>query len=73
MFSMADPGFHGGSAVKNWPTKAEDVSSIPGSGRSYGDGKGSPLQYSCLGNNMDRGTWRATVLGVAKRQIRLSN
>ena len=41
-------------------------SSIPGSGRSAGEGKGSPLQYSCLGNPMDRGAWQDTVYGVAK-------
>ena len=37
------------------------MSSIPGLGRSPGEGNGNPLQYSCLGNPMDRGTWRATV------------
>ena len=49
---------------------------IPGSGRSPGEGNGNPLQYSCLGNPMDRGAWRATVHGVAKeldRTERLSN
>ena len=40
--------------------------SIPGSGRSFGEGNGNPLQYSCLGNPMDRGAWSATVHGVAK-------
>ena len=39
---------------------------IPGSGRSPGEGNGTPLQYFCLGNPIDRGTWRATVHGVAK-------
>ncbi|CAI9161683.1 unnamed protein product [Rangifer tarandus platyrhynchus] len=39
---------------------------IPGSGRSPGGGNGNPLQYSCLGNSMDRGAWRATVHGVAR-------
>ena len=43
-------GFWGGSAVKNSPTSAGDVSSIPGSGRSPREGNGNPLQYSCLGN-----------------------
>ena len=38
----------------------------PGSGRSPGGGNGNPLQYSCLGNSMDRGAWRATVHGVAR-------
>ena len=43
-----------------------EVGSIPGSGRSPGDGNGNPLQYSCLGNAMDRGAWGATVHGVAE-------
>ena len=45
--------------------------SILGSGRSPGGGHGNPLQYSCLGNSMDRGSWWATVLGVAKSWTRL--
>ena len=45
---------------------AGDLGSIPGSGRSPGEGNGNPLQYSCLGNPMDRGAWWATVHGVAK-------
>ena len=44
-----------------------DPGSIPGSGRSSAEGNGNPLQYSCLGNPMDRGDWWATVHGVAKR------
>ena len=59
-------GFPGGSVVKNLPASAGDVGSIPGLGRSPGGGNGNPLQYSCLGNFMDRGAWQATVLGVAK-------
>ena len=50
--------------VKNMPARAEDIKeagSIPGSGRSCGGGHGSPLQYSCLENPMDRGARRATV------------
>ena len=43
-----------------------DTGSIPGEGRSPGEGNGNPLQYSCLGNPMDRGAWRATVHGVTK-------
>ena len=43
-----------------------DVGSIPGSGRPLGGGHGSPLQYSCLENPMDRGAWQATVHGVAQ-------
>ena len=44
-----------------------DAGSIPGSGRSPGEGNDNPLQYSCLGNPMDRGAWWATVRGVTKR------
>ena len=59
-------GFSGGSVVKNPPANAGNVSSIPGLGRSPGGGNGTQLQYSCLGNPMDRGAWRAAVRGVAK-------
>ena len=45
---------------------AGDLGSIPGSGRSSGEGNGNPLQYPCLENPMDRGAWQATVHGVAK-------
>ena len=48
------------------------MSSIPDSGRSPGEGNGNPLQYSCLGNPMDRGAWRATVRGFSKNWLRLS-
>ena len=51
--------------VENLPANAGDLGSIPGSGRSPGGGNGNPLQYSCLGNSMDRGTWRSTVHRVA--------
>ena len=50
-----------------------DVGSIPGSGRSPRGGNDNPLQYSCLGNPMDRGAWWATVHGVAKSQTGLRN
>ena len=66
-------GFPGGSVVKNLPASAGDTGLIPGSGRSPGRGNGNLLQYSCLGNPMDRGAWRATVHGVAKSQTRLSD
>ena len=59
-------GFPGGSVVQNTPAEARDTDSIPGSGRSPGEGNGNPLQYSCLENPMDRGDWWATVQGVAK-------
>ena len=50
-----------------------NVDSIPGSGRSPGEGNGNPLQYSCLGNSMDRGAWWATGHGVMKELSRLSD
>ena len=50
---------------------AGDLGSIPGSGRSPGDGNGNPLQYSCLENPMDRGTWQATAHRVAKSHRQL--
>ena len=53
--------------------KAGDVGSVPGLARSPGEGKGNPLQYSCLGNPMDRGTWQVTVHGVPKSQVRSSH
>ena len=62
-------GFPGGSVVKNPPASAgdaRDVSSISGSGRSPGVGNGNPLQYSCLGNPMDRGGWWAIVHRVTE-------
>ena len=59
--------------VKNLPASAGDPGSIPGSGRSPGEGNGNAFQYSCLENPMDRGAWRATVRGVTKSQTRLSN
>ena len=52
--------------VKNLPANVGDTSSIPGLGRSLGEGNGIPLQYSYLGNPMDRGAWWATVYEVAK-------
>ena len=55
-----------GSMVKNPPVNAGDAGSIPGSGRSPGEGKGNLLQYSCLENSIDREAWWAKVHGVAK-------
>ena len=57
--------------VNSPPANAEDLGSIPGSGRSPGGGNGHPLQYLCLGNPMDRGTWRAAVHRAAKSQAQL--
>ena len=59
-------GFPDGSAGKNPPANAGEAGLIPGLGRSPGGGNGNPLQYSCLGNPMDRGAWLATVHGVLK-------
>ena len=62
-------GFPGDSVVKNLPANAGDIrdaGSIPGSGRSPGEGNGNPLQYSCLENSIDRGACWATVHGVAR-------
>ena len=59
--------------VKNLPANAGDEGSIPRSGRSPGGGNGNPLQYSFLENSMDRGAWQATVHGLAKSQIQLSD
>ena len=60
--------FSGGSVVKNPPAKAGDMGSIPGSGRSLGEGNGNPLQHSCLENSKDRGAWWATVGGRGQSQ-----
>ena len=59
-------GFPGGSDGKESTCNAGDPDLIPGLGRSPGEGNGSPLQYSCLENSMERGAWRATVHGVTK-------
>ena len=64
-------GFPDGLAVKNLPANVEDMGSIPGLGRSLGEGNGNPLQYCCLGNPMDRGAWRGIVHGVSKSLTRL--
>ena len=61
-------GIPGGSDNKESACNAGNPGSIPGSGRSPGEGNGYPLQYSCLENPMDRGAWRAAVHGVAKSQ-----
>jgi len=59
-------GYPGASAVKNLLVNAGDTGSMPGLGGSPGEGNDNPLQYSCLGNPMDRGAWWATVYGVAE-------
>ena len=65
-------GFPGGSVVKNLPANEEDLSSIPGSGRSPGEENGNPLQYSCLGKPVDREAWESTVFRVTKSQTQLT-
>ena len=66
-------GFPGGSEVKASACNAGDLGSIPGLGRSPGEGNGNPLQYSCLENPMDGGAWWAIVHGVAKSRTQLSD
>ena len=63
----------GGTVLKNLPANARDAGDVgtsSESGRSPGVGNGTPLQYSCLENSMDRGVWPATNYGMAKSQIR---
>ena len=65
--------FPGGSDSKESACNVGDLDSVPGTGRSPGEGNGNPLQCSCPENPMDRGDWWATVHGVAKRQTCLSD
>ena len=65
--------FPGGSEGEESACNAEDPVSTPELGRCPGEGKGNSLQYSCLRNPMDRGAWRATVHGITKSWILLSN
>ena len=68
--------FPSGTVVKNLPANTGDAGnsgSVPVLGRSPGGRHGNPLQYSCLENSMDRGAWRATVIGEAKSQTQFSN
>ena len=71
--SLLTRGFPGGSEVKASAYNVGDLGSIPGSGRSPGEGNGNPLQYSCLENPMDGGAWWATVHGVTKSWTQLSD
>ena len=64
--------FSCGSDGKESACNAGDLGLIPGSGRFPGEGNGNPLQYPCLENFIDRGTWQTTVHGVAKSWIQLS-
>ena len=65
--------FLGGSDGKASGYNVGDLGSIPGLGRNPGEGNGTPLQYSCLENPIERGAWWAAVHGVTKSQTRLSN
>ena len=65
-------GFPGGSVLQNRLASAGDVGSIPGLGRSPGEGNGNPLQYSCLRNPMDREDWWIESMGLQSR-ARFSN
>ena len=62
-------GLPDGSVVKNPPANSGDMGLIPWLGRSPDEGDGNPLQYSCLGNLMDREAWWATVHEAAKESI----
>ena len=73
MFVSREIGFPGGSEVKASASNAGDSGSIPGWGRSPGEGLGYPFQYSSWRIPMDRGTWLATVHGVTKSRTQLSN
>ena len=66
-------GFPGDSVVENPPANAGDAGLIPRLGRSPDKGNGNLLQYSCLGNLMDKGAWKAIVHGSPKSQTLLSN
>ena len=63
---MTVRGFPDGLLGKKSACNSGDADSVPGWGRSPGEGHGNPLQYSCLGNPMDRGTWWDTVHGVTE-------
>ena len=65
---MCTRSFPSGSDGKEFACYAGDLDSIPGWGRSPGEGNGNPLQHSCLENSMDRRAWQATVHGVTKSQ-----
>ena len=65
--------FPDGSAVETLPTNVRDMSLMPAWRMSPGEGNGNLLQYACLGNPMDRGAWQATVNGVTKSWIQLSD
>ena len=71
--NTGENSFPGGSDGKDSACNARDPGLNPGLGRSPGEGNGNPLQYSCLGNLIDRGVWQDAVHGVAKSQTQLSD
>ena len=71
--NIVTKGFPGGSDSKESVCDAGDLGSIPGSGRSVGEGNSNPLQYPGVENSMDRGAWWAAVHEVTKSWTRLSN
>ena len=73
MYYTVYMGFPGRSDVKASACNEGDPGSVPGWGRSPGEGNGKSLKYSYLGNIIDRGTWRAAVHGAAKSRTRLSD
>ena len=66
-------GLPSGTVVKNLSANAGDAGLIPQSGRSPGEGNGNPFQYSCLGNPMDKGTWRATVHSWGRKELDMTD
>ena len=72
-FHLLEQGFPGGSDGKPSACSVRDPGSIPGSGRSSGEGNGNPLQDLCLKNPVDREAWYAAVHGITKNQTRLSD
>ena len=73
---IAQENFSGGTVVKNPLANARDsgdAGSIPGSGRSPGEGDGNPFQYSCLGNPIERGLWLPPAHWIAKSRTRFSD
>ena len=71
--STKDTGFPRSSVGKESACNSGDPSSIPGLGRSVGEGNGNPLKYSCLENPMDRGAWQATVHEVTRKKKTVKN
>ena len=71
--SLLPSGFLSSSKSEESTCIAGDPDSIPGLGRSFGEGNGYPFQYSFLENPMDRGVWQATVHGVAEHQTWMSD